>query len=105
MSLLVKVEGAAYLGSFLWKSEKLGLWSRPRGENLLDGGAPFYSTYMTADGKYMAVGALEPQFYKELLKGKLLQPLHVIFSVCYGLLYTCMHVRNGHVTYVIHLLQ
>ncbi|XP_069820886.1 alpha-methylacyl-CoA racemase isoform X4 [Dendropsophus ebraccatus] len=63
------VEGAAYLGSFVWKSQKLGLWSRPRGENLLDGGAPFYSTYMTADGKYMAVGAIESQFYKELLKG------------------------------------
>ncbi|XP_056401590.1 alpha-methylacyl-CoA racemase isoform X3 [Hyla sarda] len=63
------VEGAAYLGSFVWKSQSLGLWSRPRGENLLDGGAPFYSTYMTADGKYMAVGAIEPQFYKELLKG------------------------------------
>lgn len=68
------VEGAAYLGSFLWKSEKLGLWSRPRGENLLDGGAPFYSTYKTADGKYMAVGAIEPQFYKELLKGLDLDP-------------------------------
>lgn len=68
------VEGAAYLGSFLWKSEKLGLWSRPRGENLLDGGAPFYSTYMTADGNYMAVGALEPQFYKELLKGLEIDP-------------------------------
>ncbi|XP_063310035.1 alpha-methylacyl-CoA racemase [Pelobates fuscus] len=63
------VEGAAYLGSFVWKSQKLGLWSRSRGENLLDGGAPFYCTYKTLDGKYMAVGALEPQFYKELLKG------------------------------------
>ncbi|KAM3938035.1 alpha-methylacyl-CoA racemase [Leptodactylus fuscus] len=63
------VEGAAYLGSFVWKSQKLGLWSRPRGENLLDGGAPFYTTYKTADGKYMAVGAIEPQFYKDLLKG------------------------------------
>ncbi|XP_053557163.1 alpha-methylacyl-CoA racemase [Bombina bombina] len=63
------VEGAAYLASFVWKSEKLGLWSRPRGENLLDGGSPFYSTYMTSDGKYMAVGALEPQFYVQLLKG------------------------------------
>ncbi|CAH2296527.1 alpha-methylacyl- racemase [Pelobates cultripes] len=63
------VEGAAYLGSFVWKSQKLGLWSRSRGENLLDGGAPFYCTYKTLDGKYMAVGALEPQFYKELLNG------------------------------------
>ncbi|XP_075040707.1 alpha-methylacyl-CoA racemase [Mixophyes fleayi] len=63
------VEGAAYLGSFVWKSQKQGLWSRPRGENLLDGGAPFYDTYMTSDGKHMAVGALEPQFYNQLLKG------------------------------------
>ncbi|XP_073537605.1 alpha-methylacyl-CoA racemase isoform X2 [Phyllobates terribilis] len=68
------VEGAAYLGSFVWKSQKLGLWSRPRGENMLDGGAPFYTTYVTADGKYMAVGAIEPQFYKELLKGLDLDP-------------------------------
>ncbi|XP_075443908.1 alpha-methylacyl-CoA racemase [Ascaphus truei] len=63
------VEGAAYLGSFVWKSQRLGLWNRPRGENLLDGGSPFYCTYKTSDGKYMAVGALEPQFYMELLKG------------------------------------
>ncbi|KAM4051121.1 alpha-methylacyl-CoA racemase [Anomaloglossus baeobatrachus] len=68
------VEGAAYLGSFVWRSQKLGLWSRPRGENMLDGGAPFYSTYVTADGKYMAVGAIEPQFYKELLKGLDIDP-------------------------------
>ncbi|CAJ0951219.1 unnamed protein product [Ranitomeya imitator] len=68
------VEGAAYLGSFVWKSQKLGLWSRPRGENMLDGGAPFYNTYVTTDGKYMAVGAIEPQFYKELLKGLDLDP-------------------------------
>ncbi|XP_018418964.1 PREDICTED: alpha-methylacyl-CoA racemase [Nanorana parkeri] len=63
------VEGAAYLGSFVYKTQNMGLWSRPRGENMLDGGAPFYSTYVTSDGKYMAVGAIEPQFYKELLKG------------------------------------
>uniref|UniRef100_A0A3Q3IGU1 Alpha-methylacyl-CoA racemase n=1 Tax=Monopterus albus TaxID=43700 RepID=A0A3Q3IGU1_MONAL len=63
------VEGAAYMGSFLWKSHCLGLWDRPRGENMLDSGAPFYDTYQTSDGKYMAVGALEPQFYRQLLKG------------------------------------
>ncbi|KAL8204005.1 UNVERIFIED_CONTAM: hypothetical protein K2H54_066037 [Gekko kuhli] len=61
------VEGAAYLSSFLWKSQNLGLWNRPRGENLLDSGAPFYETYKTSDGKFMAVGALEPQFYKQLI--------------------------------------
>ncbi|KAJ8126043.1 hypothetical protein O1611_g7594 [Lasiodiplodia mahajangana] len=41
----------------------------PRGENHLDGGCPFYDTYETRDGKYMSVGALEPQFYAVLVKG------------------------------------
>ncbi|NXP53160.1 AMACR racemase, partial [Heliornis fulica] len=63
------VKGVAYLSSFLWKSQKMGLWNMPRGENMLDGGAPFYETYKTSDGKYMAVGAIEPQFYEQLLKG------------------------------------
>ncbi|XP_059689817.1 alpha-methylacyl-CoA racemase [Gavia stellata] len=63
------VEGVAYLSSFLWKSQNLGLWNRPRGENLLDSGAPFYETYKTSDGKFMAVGAIEPQFYEQLIKG------------------------------------
>ncbi|XP_036984880.1 alpha-methylacyl-CoA racemase [Artibeus jamaicensis] len=63
------VEGAAYLSSFLWKTSKTGLWQQPRGENILDGGAPFYGTYRTADGGFMAVGAIEPQFYELLIKG------------------------------------
>ncbi|KAM6290032.1 alpha-methylacyl-CoA racemase [Aegotheles albertisi] len=63
------VEGVAYLSSFLWKTQKVGLWKRSRGENLLDSGAPFYETYKTSDGKFMAVGALEPQFYNQLIKG------------------------------------
>ncbi|NXF89395.1 AMACR racemase, partial [Eubucco bourcierii] len=63
------VEGVAYLSSFLWKSQNSMLWSRPRGENLLDSGAPFYETYKTSDGKFMAVGAIEAQFYEQLLKG------------------------------------
>ncbi|NXA60577.1 AMACR racemase, partial [Mohoua ochrocephala] len=63
------VEGVAYLSSFLWKSRNLGFWSKPRGENLLDSGAPFYETYKTSDGKFMAVGALEPHFYSQLIKG------------------------------------
>lgn len=63
------VEGAAYVGSFAWKSRSIGMWDHPRGQNMLDGGAPFYDTYKTADGEYMAVGAIEPQFYGELLKG------------------------------------
>lgn len=67
------VEGAAYLGTFLWKSRNqnygFDLWGSGRGNNLLDGGFHFYDTYKTKDDKYVAVGALEPQFYAELLKG------------------------------------
>uniref|UniRef100_H2PFA9 Alpha-methylacyl-CoA racemase n=1 Tax=Pongo abelii TaxID=9601 RepID=H2PFA9_PONAB len=63
------VEGAAYLSSFLWKTQKSSLWEAPRGQNMLDGGAPFYTTYRTADGEFMAVGAIEPQFYELLIKG------------------------------------
>ncbi|XP_020851090.1 alpha-methylacyl-CoA racemase isoform X1 [Phascolarctos cinereus] len=63
------VEGTAYLSSFLWQSRNAGLWSQPRGKNVLDGGAPFYETYRTSDGKFMAVGAIEPQFYALLING------------------------------------
>ncbi|XP_048399889.2 alpha-methylacyl-CoA racemase isoform X2 [Stegostoma tigrinum] len=63
------IEGAAYCGSWLWKSQHLGIWDQQRGENLLDTGAPFYETYRTSDGKYMAVGALEPHFYEQLIEG------------------------------------
>nr|XP_019937338.1 PREDICTED: alpha-methylacyl-CoA racemase [Paralichthys olivaceus] len=68
------VEGAAYVGSFIWKSRRIGMWDRSRGENMLDSGAPFYDTYQTSDGKYMAVGAIEPQFYRQLLQGLELDP-------------------------------
>lgn len=64
-----QVEGAAYVGSFVWKSGSIGMWDRSRGENMLDSGAPFYDTYRTSDGEYMAVGAIEPQFYRQLLQG------------------------------------
>lgn len=40
---------------------------------MLDSGAPFYETYKTSDGKFMAVGALEPKFYEQLMKGKQLE--------------------------------
>jgi len=63
------VDGAALLTSFLHGLRGAGLWTDERGTNLLDGGAPFYDTYETADGRYMAVGALEPQFYALLLDG------------------------------------
>ncbi len=63
------LDGAALLTTFLHGMKAGGMWSEPRGENLLDGGAPFYDTYETSDGRYVAVGALEPQFYAELLAG------------------------------------
>lgn len=67
------VQGSSYVSSFLWTSRNpnygLPLWGNSPGKNLLDGGAHFYQTYKTKDGKFMAVGALEPQFYKELLDG------------------------------------
>ncbi|XP_065095300.1 alpha-methylacyl-CoA racemase-like [Ochlerotatus camptorhynchus] len=67
------VEGAAYVGSWLIRSQKLAIWGKRRGENMLDTGAHFYDTFQTKDGKYMSVGALEPQFYKDLLQGLDLQ--------------------------------
>ncbi|AFR50369.1 CaiB/BaiF CoA transferase family protein [Gordonia sp. KTR9] len=63
------VDGASVLGQMIWAFRGTGLWSDTRGVNLLDTGAPYYEVYETSDGKYMAVGAIEPQFYAELLKG------------------------------------
>jgi alpha-methylacyl-CoA racemase len=63
------VDGSALLTSFVYGLLAAGIWQDKRGTNLLDGGAPFYDTYATADGQYMAVGALEPQFYEALLRG------------------------------------
>ncbi|MFJ6198034.1 CaiB/BaiF CoA transferase family protein [Micromonospora sp. NPDC092111] len=63
------VDGSALLTSFLHGLLGAGGWSAPRGRNLLDGGAPFYDTYRTADDGFLAVGALEPAFYAALLTG------------------------------------
>jgi alpha-methylacyl-CoA racemase len=63
------VDGSALLTSFLYGLRAAGAWQDERGTNLLDGGAPFYDTYETADGRYVAVGALEPKFYAALLAG------------------------------------
>ena len=63
------VDGAALLTSFIHGVRADGHWSDARGTNLLDGGAPFYDTYRTGDGRYMAVGALERRFYQQLLVG------------------------------------
>ena len=63
------VDGVALLSQMVWSFRSTGLWSDRRQSNLLDGGAPFYDTYACADGKHVAVGALEPQFYAALLAG------------------------------------
>ncbi|WPH03936.1 CoA-transferase family III [Acrodontium crateriforme] len=63
------VDGSAYLASFPRFNLKKPQWDQPRGENILDGGNPFYDTYETKDRKFMSVGALEPQFFAALLKG------------------------------------
>jgi len=60
------VDGTALLLAMVWGLKAQGLWSDERGTNLLDTGAPFYDVYETADGRYVAVGALEPQFFAEL---------------------------------------
>jgi alpha-methylacyl-CoA racemase len=59
-------EGAASLMSMIYGFKAAGIWTDERGVNLLDGGAHFYDTYETADGKYIALGSIEPQFYAEL---------------------------------------
>jgi len=56
-------DGAALLSAMMYGFKAAGQWSNQRGENMLDGGAPFYDTYACADGKYVAIGAIEPQFY------------------------------------------
>jgi alpha-methylacyl-CoA racemase len=61
------VDGAALLTTLFYGLRADGLWSDERGTNLLDSGAPFYDVYECADGEIIAVGALEPQFYAELL--------------------------------------
>jgi alpha-methylacyl-CoA racemase len=60
------VDGAASLASIFFGLSASGSWDRPRGENLLDGGAPFYATYETVDARFVALGALEPKFFAEL---------------------------------------
>jgi alpha-methylacyl-CoA racemase len=63
------VDGASSLVSMIYGLLGMGLWRDRRASNLLDGAAPFYDTYACADGRHVAVGALEPQFYAALLDG------------------------------------
>jgi len=62
------VDGAALLATMFSGMLAAGSWSEARGANLLDGGAPWYDTYATRDGKHVSIGAIEPKFYAELLQ-------------------------------------
>jgi alpha-methylacyl-CoA racemase len=63
------VDGSSVLIQMMWQMRASGMWSDERGTNMLDGGAPYYDTYECADGRYVAVGAIEPQFYAAMLAG------------------------------------
>jgi alpha-methylacyl-CoA racemase len=64
------VDGSALLSAMIFGFMKLGAWDgTQRGVNLLDGGAPYYNPYECADGQYVSVGAIEPQFYAALVEG------------------------------------
>ena len=62
------VDGASLLMTMMHGLRSANLWSDNRGSNLVDGGAHFYDTYETSDGKYVAIGSIEPQFYKLLIE-------------------------------------
>ncbi|MEI2639915.1 MAG: CaiB/BaiF CoA-transferase family protein [Microthrixaceae bacterium] len=62
------VDGSATLMTMMWAFKSLGFWNNERGTNLLDTAAHFYDTYECADGQFVSIGAIEPQFYAELLK-------------------------------------
>lgn len=68
------VDGAALLATQLLGLRHGGLWRDEPGTNLLDGGAPFYAVYPASDGRFLAVGALEPAFFAALLAGLGLDP-------------------------------
>ncbi|MFG2000517.1 CaiB/BaiF CoA transferase family protein [Spirillospora sp. NPDC048911] len=61
------VEGSGLLMAMIYGRLAQGVWTVERGENVLDGGAPFYDTYECADGRHIAVGAIEPQFFANLV--------------------------------------
>lgn len=71
------VDGAASLMLPTFEMAGHGVWADERGVNLLDGAAPFYDTYEAADGRYLAVGPIEPQFFAALLDGLGLEPEHL----------------------------
>jgi alpha-methylacyl-CoA racemase len=68
------VDGSSVLMQMMWGFRAMGMWSDERGTNMLDTGAPYYDTYTCSDGRHVAVGAIEPQFYAQLLQGLDLNP-------------------------------
>ena len=68
------LDGAAALFASVIGFMNMGVWSETREANLVDGGAHFYDSYETSDGKYVSIGAIEPQFYAELLTALGLDP-------------------------------
>ncbi len=62
------VDGTAALMTMMYGAFQSGFWRNERGSNMLDGGAHFYGVYETADGKYVSIGSIEPQFYALLLE-------------------------------------
>ncbi len=62
------VDGSALLAAMMYSFRAMGMWSGGRGGNMLDTGAHFYEVYETADGKWVALGGIEPQFYEEMLE-------------------------------------
>ena len=61
-------DGAASLLTMFFGLRAAGAWKDSRGRNMLDGGAPYYGTYETSDGRHIAIGPIEPKFYEELLR-------------------------------------
>lgn len=62
-------DGATALMAGMWSLKQNAQWDGVRGQNLLDGGAPFYGCYACADGKFVAIGAIESKFFSRLLEG------------------------------------
>ena len=68
------VEGSAVLAQMMFAFRHTGMWNDVRGTNMLDTGAPWYDVYECADGRHVAVGSIEPQFYAELIEKLELDP-------------------------------
>ncbi len=62
------IDGSALLATMFFEMSARDRWSEERGTNVLDGGAPYYDTYETSDGKWVAIGAVEPRFWESLVE-------------------------------------